>query len=87
MALGYYPVNNNDLLQGSVAAEFAFNELKATKAARFMMEVLMRFELQAVFANRFQGLGGTITFQGAVNIGDTNMRTVLTSVAADSPMF
>lgn len=82
---GYYRINNNDLLQGSVAAEFAFKELKATNAATVHDGSPYANQLQAVFANRFQGLGGTITFQGAVNVGDTNMRTVLTSVAADSP--
>ena len=38
-----------------------------------------------MIAGRFKQLGGTVTFQGAVNVGDTDMRAVLTSVAADSP--
>ena len=33
----------------------------------------------------FEELGGTVTFQGAVNVGDTDMRAVLTSAAADTP--
>jgi branched-chain amino acid transport system substrate-binding protein len=36
-------------------------------------------------AARFVELGGAVTFQGAVNIGDTDMRTILTTVAADTP--
>jgi branched-chain amino acid transport system substrate-binding protein len=82
---GYYRINNSDLLQGSIAAEFAFKELKAIKAATVHDGSPYANQLQAVFANRFQGLGCTITFQGAVNVGDTDMRTVLTSVAVDSP--
>jgi branched-chain amino acid transport system substrate-binding protein len=30
-------------------------------------------------------LGGEVTFEGAINVGDTDMRTILTTVAADSP--
>ncbi len=34
---------------------------------------------------RFKELGGTVTFQGAVNVGDTDMRPILTNVGAGSP--
>jgi branched-chain amino acid transport system substrate-binding protein len=82
---GYFRIAHTDLFQGSVAAEFAFNELGATTAATIHDGSPYADQLQQVFAGRFQELGGTITFQGAVNVGDTDMRTVLTSVAADSP--
>jgi branched-chain amino acid transport system substrate-binding protein len=82
---GYFRICHTDLFQGSVAAEFAYNELGATTAATIHDGSPYADQLQAVFAGRFQELGGTITFQGAVNVGDTDMRTVLTSVAADSP--
>jgi branched-chain amino acid transport system substrate-binding protein len=82
---GYFRICHTDLFQGSVAAEFAYNELGATTAATIHDGSPYADQLQQVFAGRFQELGGTITFQGAVNVGDTDMRTVLTSVAADSP--
>ena len=82
---GYFRIAHTDLFQGSVAAEFAYNELGATTAATIHDGSPYADQLQQVFAGRFQELGGTITFQGAVNVGDTDMRTVLTSVAADSP--
>lgn len=82
---GYFRIAHTDLFQGSVAAEFAYNELGARTAATIHDGSPYADQLQQVFAGRFQELGGTITFQGAVNVGDTDMRTVLTSVAADSP--
>jgi branched-chain amino acid transport system substrate-binding protein len=82
---GYYRICHTDLFQGSVAAEFAYNELGARTAATIHDGSPYADQLQQVFAGRFQELGGTVTFQGAVNVGDTDMRTVLTSVAADAP--
>jgi branched-chain amino acid transport system substrate-binding protein len=82
---GYFRICHTDLFQGSVAAEFAYNELGARTAATIHDGSPYADQLQAVFSGRFQELGGTVTFQGAVNVGDTDMRTVLTSVAADSP--
>ena len=63
---GYYRLCHTDLLQGYVAAEFAYKELKATTAATIQDGSPYANQLQAVFASRFQGLGGSITFQGVV---------------------
>ena len=82
---GYYRTAHNDKFQGRIAAEFAYNELGARSAATIHDGSPYADALQQVFADTFQELGGTVTFQGAVNVGDTDMRTVLTSVAADSP--
>jgi branched-chain amino acid transport system substrate-binding protein len=82
---GYFRIAHTDLFQGSVAAEYAYNELGATTAATIHDGSPYADQLQQVFAGRFQELGGTVTFQGAINVGDTDMRTVLTSVAADAP--
>ena len=82
---GYFRICHTDLFQGSVAADYAYNELGATTAATIHDGSPYADQLQQVFSDRFQELGGTITFQGAVNVGDTDMRTILTSVAADSP--
>ena len=82
---GYFRICHTDLFQGSVAAEFFYNELGATTLATIHDGSPYADQLQEVASGRFQELGGEITFQGAVNVGDTDMRTVLTSVAADSP--
>jgi branched-chain amino acid transport system substrate-binding protein len=82
---GYFRTAHNDLFQGRVAAEFAYNELGATSAATIHDGSPYADQLQQVFAATFQELGGTVTFQGAVNVGDTDMRAVLTSAAADAP--
>lgn len=82
---GYYRTAHNDLFQGRVAAEFAYNELGARTAATIHDGSPYADGLQAVFVNSFQELGGEITFQGAVNVNDTDMRPILTNVAAGAP--
>ena len=82
---GYFRAAHNDLFQGRVAAEFAYNELGVTTAATIHDGSPYADQLQQVFAATFVELGGTVTFQGAVNVGDTDMRAVLTSAAADTP--
>jgi branched-chain amino acid transport system substrate-binding protein len=82
---GYFRICHTDLFQGSVAAEFAYNELGAKSAATIHDGSPYADQLQQVFAGKFQELGGDVTFQGAINVGDVDMRTILTSVAADSP--
>ncbi len=82
---GYYRTAHNDLFQGRVAADYAYNELGARTAATIHDGSPYADGLQGVFANRFKELGGTVTFQGAVNVGDTDMRPILTNVGAGSP--
>ncbi|NJN54762.1 MAG: ABC transporter substrate-binding protein [Anaerolineae bacterium] len=82
---GYYRTAHNDLFQGRVAADFAYNELGARTAATIHDGSPYADGLQGVFVDRFKELGGEVTFQGAVNVGDTDMRPILTNVAADSP--
>lgn len=81
----YARTAHNDNLQGRVAAEYAYNELKVTKAATIHDGSLYADQLQQVFAARFQELGGTITSQQAVDPNQTDMSAVLTSIAADAP--
>jgi branched-chain amino acid transport system substrate-binding protein len=82
---GYFRICHTDFFQGSVAAEFAYNELGARTLATIHDGSPYADQLQEVMATKFKELGGEVTFQGAVNVGDTDMRTILTSVAADSP--
>ncbi len=82
---GFLRTAHNDLFQGALAAEFAFNELGLTRAATIHDGSLYAESLQQVFADRFAELGGEVTAQEAINVGDTDMRPVLTSIAAGEP--
>ena len=82
---GYLRTAHNDLFQGRVAAEFAYNELGVRAAATIHDGSPYAESLQRVFAEVFQELGGTITSQEAINVGDTDMGPVLTRIAAGSP--
>jgi branched-chain amino acid transport system substrate-binding protein len=82
---GYLRTAHNDLFQGRVAAEFAYNELGVRTAATIHDGSPYAESLQQVFADVFTELGGTITAQEAINVGDTDMQPVLTTIAADAP--
>jgi branched-chain amino acid transport system substrate-binding protein len=82
---GYFRTAHNDQFQGRVAAEYAFNELGALTAATIHDGSPYADQLQQVFVQVFEELGGTVTFQGAVNVGDTDMVPILTTIGADAP--
>lgn len=82
---GYFRTCHNDLVQGAVAAEFAYNSVGARKAATIHDGSLYADQLQQVFVKRFKELGGEVVYQGAVQPTDTDMRSVLTSIAANPP--
>jgi branched-chain amino acid transport system substrate-binding protein len=82
---GYYRTAHNDLFQGAIAAEFAINELGATTLATIHDGSPYADGLQGVMADTFAELGGTVVFQGAVNVGDTDMTAILTEIAANPP--
>ncbi|RIK45003.1 MAG: branched-chain amino acid ABC transporter substrate-binding protein [Chloroflexi bacterium] len=82
---GYFRTAHNDLFQGRIAAEFMYNELGARTLATIHDGSPYADGLQAVAAEVFQELGGEVTFQGAVNVGDTDMRPILTEIAANPP--
>lgn len=84
---GYFRTAHNDKVQGRVAAEFVFNELGLTKAATIHDGSLYAVGLATAFAESFKELGGEIVSEQAVNVGDTDMRPVLTTIAAASPEF
>ena len=84
---GYLRTAHNDKIQGAVAAEFAWRQLKVKKAATVHDGSVYAEQLQAVFAETFKKLGGTITSQEAVAPTDTDMRPVLTKIATGNPEF
>jgi branched-chain amino acid transport system substrate-binding protein len=79
---GYFRTAHNDQIQGAAAATFAFDELGVAKAATVHDGDPYTQGLADAFAKSFQELGGEITLGTAVTPGDTDMRPVLTEIAA-----
>jgi len=84
---GYLRTAHNDSIQGAAMANFVFNDLGVRKAATIHDGSPYAEQLQEVFADTFKELGGEITTQEAVNAGDTDMRPLLTKIAATEPEF
>ncbi len=84
---GYLRTAHNDKVQGAVAAQFAIKKLGAKTAATIHDGSVYAEQLQAVFAEEFKKLGGTIVAQEAVSPTDTDMRPVLTKIATGKPDF
>lgn len=84
---GYLRTAHNDKVQGAAMAEFVYNELGLRTAATIHDGSPYADQLQQVFADRFTELGGEVTAQEAVNVGQTDMRPVLTTIAATEPEF
>lgn len=84
---GYLRTCHNDKVQGAVAAQFAWTQLKVKKAATIHDGSVYAEQLAKVFAETFKKLGGTITAQEAVAPTDTDMRPVLTKIATGKPEF
>jgi branched-chain amino acid transport system substrate-binding protein len=82
---GYARTAHSDAFQGKAAAEFVFQELKLTKAATIHDGSAYAEALQGVFADEFVKLGGIITASEAISKGQTDMSTVLKTIAATSP--
>lgn len=82
---GYYRTSHNDKVQGAAMADYAFNELGLTSAAAIHDGDPYTEGLANSFATSFEELGGTVVEFTAINVGDTDMRPVLTAVAAAGP--
>ena len=82
---GYFQTAPNHQFQGQVAASFVYSELGARTAATIHDGSPYAEQLQQAFADSFTELGGTVTYRGAVNVGESDMSPVLTAVAAGRP--
>ncbi len=82
---GYLRTAHTDKVQGAAIADYAFNVLGLTTAAAIHDGDPYTEGLTNAFRESFQALGGTIVAYTAVNKGDTDMRPVLTDVAAAGP--
>jgi branched-chain amino acid transport system substrate-binding protein len=84
---GYLRTAHSDAVQGRVVAEWAFNSLKVKKAATIHDGSPYAEQLANVFADVFSRLSGagSIVAREAVAPTDTDMRPVLTKIAAAKP--
>jgi branched-chain amino acid transport system substrate-binding protein len=84
----YARTAHNDLIQGAVMAQFASEELGVKTAATIHDGSPYAEGLANSFANAFKSTyGGKISKQEAVQVGQTDMKPVLSSIAADAPDF
>src|SRR5690606_41826023 len=83
-APGYFRTAHNDTVQGRAAAEFAI-EQGIRSAATIHDGSVYAEQLANVFAEWFEELGGGSVAQEAGNVGDTDMRPVLTRFASAQP--
>jgi branched-chain amino acid transport system substrate-binding protein len=82
---GYFRVAHNDIIQGQAAATYAYEELKAKKAVTIHDGDPYTEGLANAFGTSFKELGGELALATAISKGDTDMRPVLTEVAATKP--
>ncbi len=82
---GYLRTAHNDKIQGKAMADYAYDELGARSAAAIHDGDPYTEGLAKVFADSFSARGGDLQLFTAVNTGDTDMRPVLTAVAAAGP--
>ena len=82
----YFRTAYNDQVQGAAVAKFACEELGVSTAATIHDGSPYAEQLQQVFVDQFaEQCDGTTTAQEAINVGDTEFRNLLESIAADSP--
>jgi len=82
---GYFRTAHNDKVQGAVAADFVAQQLKLKSAATIHDGSIYAQGLAGVFVDQFKKDGGTVTAQEAVNVGDKDMKPVLTRIASGKP--
>ena len=77
----------NHLHQAIVAAHFAYEQLGARQMAVFQDETEFNSLLAQRFSDTFTELGGTISFQGSLAIGQIDLETMMaeTAVASSRP--
>ena len=82
---GFLRTAHNDKVQGQVAAQFVAEELKLKTVATIHDGSPYAEGLVNAFTENFTGMGGTISAAEAVGPTDTDMRPVLTKIAAGKP--
>jgi branched-chain amino acid transport system substrate-binding protein len=82
---GYFRTAHNDEFQGAAAGRYAFDGAGAQSAVTIHDGDPYTEGLVTQFGQFFEEAGGTIALATAVNKGDTDMRPILTEVAAAEP--
>jgi branched-chain amino acid transport system substrate-binding protein len=82
---GYFRTAHNDITQGQAAATFARENLGAQRAVTIHDGDPYTEGLANAFGVSFEDLGGEIVLATAISKGDTDMRPILTEVAATTP--
>lgn len=82
---GYLRTAHNDKLQGALAAHYAFHELGSRSAITISNGSVYAESLQLAFAETFRKLGGQILMQETIEMGQADMRPLLTRLARTSP--
>jgi branched-chain amino acid transport system substrate-binding protein len=82
---GYLRTAHNDNIQGAAMADFAMDVLGAKSVGAIHDGDPYTESLAQVFVDSFEKRGGTVDIFTAINKGDTDMRPVLTAVAAAGP--
>jgi branched-chain amino acid transport system substrate-binding protein len=75
----------NDKIQGPAAAKFVYETLGVSKVATIHDGSPYAEQLGQEFTKGFEALGGEVVAAEAVNVGDTDMRPVLTRIKAAEP--
>jgi branched-chain amino acid transport system substrate-binding protein len=79
---GYFRTAHNDAIQGAAAAKFVFEELGLTQIATVNDGDPYTEGLTSAMAAAFENLGGEVVVNTAVTADQTDMRPVLTEIAA-----
>lgn len=81
----YFRTAYNDNVQGAAVAKFACENLKAKTAATIHDGSPYAEQLQQVFQDQFTALcGGKTTTTQAINVGDKDFHSVLTTIASSN---
>lgn len=82
---GFFRTIHTNALQGRIAARYAREVLGAQTLATIHDGSTFAHDLQDAMTGTFLELGGEVVYQGAVNVGDTDMTAVLTEIASHAP--
>ncbi len=82
---GYYRTSHTSLLLGELVANFAYDQLGVRKIATIHDGSVYASKLTEAMAKDFINLGGVVSYEGSVNIGETDMHPILTDIATDEP--
>ncbi len=83
--LAFFRTVPNHLHQAIVAAHFAYEEVGARQAAVFQDETSYNNLLAQQFTETFTELGGTVSYQGILQVSQTELTGALDEISANPP--